>query len=121
MFFLFVLFFKWQSPKENPFSILWCIAFHFSFILNILAIVFHATERCVTSLCVMFYVLNTMGVIMNMLYLTCWFPVSVIYCRNWVTLNEEWTLVAKTDVSEEIDNDGTSKNDLDDEKITTKL
>lgn len=84
---------EWQLPQKKPFSILWCIIFLLGLAINMAGIVLHAIEECVGVLCVAFYILNGLGIVINILLLVGWIPDCVIYCMKWFALNQEWVLM----------------------------
>lgn len=83
---------EWRRPEEKPFSVIWFSIFLLGLLLNVFSIIFNSIEKCMSTTCLVFYFVNIIGVILDLLFLSLWFRACTSFFAKWLALNQVWTL-----------------------------
>nr|XP_058969123.1 E3 ubiquitin-protein ligase MARCHF3-like [Pocillopora verrucosa] len=84
---------EWRRPEDKPTPIIWFTVFVVGLFLNVFSISVSASELCTSTACVIFYVVNGFGIILDAALLYCWWTKCLFYWRKWCALNQEWSIV----------------------------
>ena len=57
------------------------------------SITINASELCMSTACIIFYVVNGFGVVLDAVFLYFWWTKCLFYWRKWCALNQEWSIV----------------------------
>jgi len=87
----------WRKPEDRPIPLIWFSVFFIGLFLNILSIYVNASEYCKSTACLIFYVVNGFGIILDAAFLWFWFLKCRQYWKKWCALNQDWYI----DVDEE--------------------
>ena len=68
--------------------------------LNILSIYVNASESCDTTACLIFYVVNGFGIILDAAFLWFWFLKCKHYWKKWCALNQDWFIDDLDEINE---------------------
>lgn len=85
--------FQWRKPEDKPIPIIWFTVFLVGLFLNVFAIAVNASALCYTTPCVIFYVVNGFGVILDAAFLYFWWTKCLFFWRKWCALNQDWSIV----------------------------
>lgn len=91
--FIPVFFPQWRRPDQKPTPIIWLLTFVVALTLNIASIAKDGSQKCVSNPCIIFYVVGALGAMLGFAFFYHWLMVSIRYVKQWMALNEEWTLV----------------------------
>ena len=58
--------------------------------LNILSIHVNASESCKSTACLIFYVVNGFGIVLDAAFLWFWWLKCLLYWRKWWAINQDW-------------------------------
>ena len=58
--------------------------------LNILSIHVNASESCKSTACLIFYVVNGFGIVLDAAFLWFWWTKCLLYWRKWWAINQDW-------------------------------
>jgi len=86
---------KWKKPEEKPIPLIWFMVFFVGLCLNILSIHVNASERCKSTACLIFYVVNGFGIVLDAAFLWFWWIKCVWYWRKWWAINQDWSITEK--------------------------
>lgn len=81
---------KWRKPEDRPIPLIWFTVFFIGLFLNILSIHVNASEYCKSTACLIFYIVNGFGIILDSAFLYFWFLKCRHYCKKWFALNQDW-------------------------------
>lgn len=84
---------EWRKPEGKPIPLIWFTVFLLGLFLNAFSIAINASELCMTTACIIFYVVNGFGVILDTVFLYFWWTKCLFYWRKWCALNQEWSIV----------------------------
>lgn len=84
---------EWRKPEDKPTPLIWFTVFVVGLFLNVFSISVSASELCVSTACVIFYVVNGFGIILDAALLYCWWTKCLFYWRKWCALNQDWSIV----------------------------
>lgn len=84
---------EWRKPEDKPIPIIWFTVFLVGLFLNVFAIAVNASALCYTTPCVIFYVVNGFGVILDAAFLYFWWTKCLFFWRKWCALNQDWSIV----------------------------
>lgn len=90
---IFFFFSQWRKPEGKPIPLIWFTVFLLGLFLNAFSIAINASELCMTTACIIFYVVNGFGVILDTVFLYFWWTKCLFYWRKWCALNQEWSIV----------------------------
>ena len=90
LFQFFIHCFQWRKPEDRPFPLVWFSLFFVGLFLNILSIYVNASEYCKSTACVIFYVVNGFGIVLDAAFLWFWFLKCRLYLEKWCALNQDW-------------------------------
>lgn len=80
----------WRKPEDRPIPLIWFSVFFIGLFLNVLSIYVNASESCKSTACLIFYVVNGFGIILDAAFLWFWFHKCRHYWRKWCALNQDW-------------------------------
>ena len=89
----FVPDFQWCKPEDKPIPLIWFTVFFLGLFLNVFSIGINASDLCISTACIIFYVVNGFGVILDAAFLYFWWTKCLFYWRKWCALNQEWSIV----------------------------
>lgn len=89
---LFYFFIQWKRPEDKPIPLIWFLVFLVGLFLNIFSIAVNASELCDTTACIIFYVVNGFGVVLDAAFLYFWWTKCLFYWRKWCALNQDWSI-----------------------------
>lgn len=69
---------------------IWFIVFFIGLGLNILSIQVNASESCKSTACLIFYVVNGFGIVLDAAFLWFWWMKCLLFWRKWWAINEDW-------------------------------
>lgn len=81
---------RWRKPEDRPIPLIWFSVFFIGLFLNILSIHVNASEYCKSTACLIFYIVNGFGIILDSAFLYFWFLKCRHYCKKWFALNQDW-------------------------------
>lgn len=84
---------EWRKPEGKPIPLIWFSVFFLGLFLNLFSIGINASDLCISTACVIFYVVNGFGVILDAAFLYFWWTKCLFYWRKWCALNQEWSIV----------------------------
>lgn len=64
--------------------------------LNILSIHVNASESCKSTACLIFYVVNGFGIVLDAAFLWFWWLKCLLYWRKWCAINQDWFITDTT-------------------------
>ncbi len=82
--------FQWKRPEDRPIPVIWFIVFFVGLCLNILSIHVNASESCKSTACLIFYVVNGFGIVLDAAFLWFWWLKCWIYWKKWCAINQDW-------------------------------
>lgn len=80
----------WRKPEDRPVPLIWFSVFFIGLFLNIVSIYVNASEYCKSTACLIFYVVNGFGIILDAAFLWFWFLKCRHYWKKWCALNQDW-------------------------------
>ena len=60
--------------------------------LNILSIHVNASESCKSTACLIFYVVNGFGIVLDAAFLWFWWLKCMMYWKKWCAINQDWSI-----------------------------
>eukprot|EP00794_Sanderia_malayensis_P015223 gene15223-16797_t len=81
---------EWKRPEGRPIPLIWFIVFFVGLCLNILSIQVNAAESCKSTACLIFYVVNGFGIVLDAAFLWFWSLKCRVYWRKWCAINQDW-------------------------------
>jgi len=81
---------RWRKPEDRPIPLIWFSVFFIGLFLNILSIHVNASEYCKSTACLIFYIVNGFGIILDSAFLYFWSRKCQHYCKKWFALNQDW-------------------------------
>lgn len=84
---------EWCKPEGKPIPLIWFTVFLLGLFLNMFSITINASELCMSTACIIFYVVNGFGVVLDAVFLYFWWTKCLFYWRKWCALNQEWSIV----------------------------
>lgn len=83
---------EWKRPEDKPIPLIWFVVFLVGLFLNVFSIAVNASELCDTTACIIFYVVNGFGVVLDAAFLYFWWTKCLFYWRKWRALNQDWSI-----------------------------
>ncbi|XP_002158651.1 E3 ubiquitin-protein ligase MARCHF8 isoform X1 [Hydra vulgaris] len=90
----------WKKPEDRPVPLIWFTVFFVGLFLNILSIYVNASELCKSTACLIFYVVNGFGILLDAAFLYFWFLKCRHYWKKWCALNQDWYI---DDLKDDVD------------------
>lgn len=90
---LCLFYFQWRRPGQKPTPIIWLLTFVVALTLNIASIAKDGSQKCVSNPCIIFYVVGAVGALLGFAFFYHFLIVTIRYLKQWMALNEDWTLV----------------------------
>ncbi len=84
--------FQWKRAEDRPVPLIWFAVFFIGLCLNILSIQVNASERCKSTACLIFYVVNGFGILLDAAFLWFWWIKCWIYLKKWCAINQDWVI-----------------------------
>ncbi|KAK3730328.1 hypothetical protein QZH41_015363 [Actinostola sp. cb2023] len=84
----------WRKPEDKPIPLIWFMVFLIGLFLNVFSISVNASELCTTTACVIFYVVNGFGVVLDAAFLYFWWTKCLFYWKKWCALNQDWSIAS---------------------------
>ncbi|XP_032237398.1 E3 ubiquitin-protein ligase MARCHF8 [Nematostella vectensis] len=85
---------EWRKPEDKPIPLIWFIVFLVGLFLNVFSISVNASEVCTTTACIIFYVVNGFGVVLDAAFLYFWWTRCLFYWKKWCALNQDWSILS---------------------------
>ncbi|XP_031554454.1 E3 ubiquitin-protein ligase MARCH8-like isoform X2 [Actinia tenebrosa] len=85
---------EWRKPEDKPIPVIWFLVFLIGLFLNVFSISVNASELCTTTACVIFYVVNGFGVVLDAAFLYFWWTKCLFYWKKWCALNQDWSIAS---------------------------
>ncbi|XP_066926153.1 uncharacterized protein [Clytia hemisphaerica] len=80
----------WRKPEDRPVPLIWFTVFFIGLFLNIISIYVNASDYCESTACLIFYVVNGFGIVLDAAFLWFWFLKCKHYWKKWCALNQDW-------------------------------
>ena len=79
---------------------IWFTVFFIGLFLNIISIYVNASDYCESTACLIFYVVNGFGIILDAAFLWFWFLKCKHYWKKWCALNQDWFIDGGEDIDD---------------------
>lgn len=87
---LLLIYSQWKKPEDKPIPLIWFMVFFVGLCLNILSIHVNASESCKSTACLIFYVVNGFGIVLDAAFLWFWWLKCMMYWKKWCAINQDW-------------------------------
>eukprot|EP00795_Rhopilema_esculentum_P007095 gene7095-12740_t len=87
---------KWKKPEDKPIPVIWFTVFFVGLFLNILSIYVNASDSCNSTACLIFYVVNGFGIVLDAAFLWFWWMKCMLYWKKWCAINQDWSITGTT-------------------------
>ncbi|XP_065062335.1 E3 ubiquitin-protein ligase MARCHF4-like [Rhopilema esculentum] len=85
----------WKRPTQRPSSVLWFLLFVVTIHLNVISVVKDASNKCISTPCIVFYIVGCIGAILATAFSIYFGKRVKDFFRHWININEEWVIVTK--------------------------
>ncbi len=87
--------FQWQRPAQRPFALFWVMTFIGALVLNIASVAKDASEKCISTPCIIFYSIGCLSAILATIFMVYFGKRAKEYLRQLIRINEVWVVLDK--------------------------